>query len=223
MFWGLAAVSVILLTGCFSVEVKTRVRRKGGGSRTYQIIMDQMLAGLYEKADSKMPLFEFPGQGLEKKQGIKILSKNKRMSPDGKLSLEWIYDAENVKSFSDGNDSLFLRIEKKGLWVYYHFRERIIPREKGTHPADFPEDGYRFRHILTLPGQVMAHDADSQAANQLVWIRSTGALASQGMGMEAVSREINVLYLVTALVVLSLLSGLAAIITPQIREYFKIC
>ncbi|MDO9026455.1 MAG: hypothetical protein Q7U87_01090 [bacterium] len=182
---------IFAICGCFSVDVKTSVNRRGGGTRTVEIVMDPMMAGLYKKTDGSGKLFQIPGQGLQEKPGVTSTGSSKTELEDGSLKLAWNYRAGRVEQFSDGNDSVKINITRSGLWVHYEYLECISASKPEPASPGTGQDVYRIRHKLTLPGQIVSHNCDSIQSGGLVWSRPLGQVTSAGLKMEARSRELN--------------------------------
>ncbi|MBI5805070.1 hypothetical protein HZA73_03400 [candidate division TA06 bacterium] len=188
----------IACCGCFSVDVQTAVNRRGGGTRTVEVIMDPMMAGLYNKTAGSGKLFSIPGQGLQEKPGVKLTGSAKTELEDGSLKLTWNYKSDKVGLFSSGNDSVRINIINAGLWVYYEYLESIpAAKPEPAYPGD-GRDVYRIRHELSLPGQIVSHNSDSIQSGRLVWNRPLGQVTASGLFMEARSRELNPWYLLLA-------------------------
>jgi len=185
------------------VEFQTAVNRRGGGTRIVEIVMDPMMAGLYNKTDGSGKLFQIPGQGLQKKTGVKLTGSAKTELDDGSLKLTWNYRTGRVGLFSDGNDSIKLKITRSGLWVYYEYLESISVTKPEPDSPDAGQDIYRIRHKLVMPGQLVSHNSDSLQSGGLVWNRPLGQVTSKGMTMEARSRELNPVYLLLAAILLA--------------------
>ncbi|MBI4726516.1 hypothetical protein HY768_04715 [candidate division TA06 bacterium] len=184
--------------GCFSVEFQTAVNRRGGGTRTVEIVMAPMMAGLYKKTDGTGKLFNIPGQGLQAKSEVKLTGSAKTELDDGSLKLSWNYRADRVELFSDGDDSVKFKITKSGLWVYYEYLEIISASKPEPAAPAAGQDIYWIRHKLVMPGQIVGHNSDSITPGGLVWNRSLGQVTAAGLTMEARSRELNPLYLLLA-------------------------
>jgi len=193
---------VIACCGCFSVDVQTAVNRRGGGTRTVEIVMDPMMAGLYQKTGGSGKLFRIPGQGLQEKPGVKLTNSAKTELDDGSLKLTWDYRTGRVELFSGENDSVKVNITRSGLWVYYEYRENISASKPEPESPDAGQDNYRFRHELVMPGQIISHNSDSMLSGRLVWNRPLGQVTAPGLKMEARSRELNPWYLLLAAILL---------------------
>ena len=198
-----ALLLALACCGCFSVEFQTAVNRRGGGTRTVEIVMDPMMAGLYKKTDGSGKLFQIPGQGLQEKPGVKLTGSAKIELDDGSLKLTWNYRTSRVELFSDGNDSVKLNITRDGIWVYYEYREIISASNPEPGGPKGDQNIYRIRHRLALPGQIVGHNSDSIQSGGLVWNRSLGQVTAAGLIMEASSRELNPLYLLLAAILLA--------------------
>ena len=185
----------LLCCGCFSLEFQTAVNRRGGGTRTVEIVMDPMMAGLYKKTSGSDKFFKIPGQGLQEKSGVTLTGSAKTELDDGSLKLAWDYRTGRVELFSDGNDSINLKITKSGLWVYYQYLENIAASKPEPDAPDAGQTIYRLRHRLVMPGQIVGHNSDSIQSGCLVWNRPIGQVTAVGLNMEARSRELNPLYL----------------------------
>lgn len=194
---------VIACCGCFSVDVQTAVNRRGGGARTVEIVMDPMMAGLYQKTDGSGKLFQIPGRGLQEKPGVKMTGSAKTELDDGSLKLTWNYTTGKVELFSDGNDSLYWKTTSSGIWVYYEYRENISASKPEPESPAAEQNTYRFRHKLSLPGQIVSHNSDSVQSGCLVWNRPLGQVTATGLKIEARSRELNPWYLMLAAILLA--------------------
>jgi len=188
--------------GCFSVEYQTEINRRGGGTRTVEIVMDPMMAGLYNKSSVSEKLFNIPGQGLQAKNGVVLAGSSKAELDDGSLKLSWRYRTGRAELFSDGADSLKLNIARAGLWVYYEYREIIPASQPEKSQPSSGQNIYRIRHKLAMPGQVISHNADSILSGSLIWNRPLGQVTDVGLVMEARSRELNPIYILLALFLL---------------------
>lgn len=189
--------------GCFSADVRTAVNRRGGGIRTVEIVMDPMMAGLYQKTDGSGKFFQIPGQGLREKPGVSLTASSRTGLEDGSLKLTWHYRTGRIELFSDGNDSVRVCITRSGLWVYYEYREKMPASKPESGPSDAEQTAYRIRHELSLPGQIISHNSDSVRSGSLVWNRPLGQVTSAGLLIEARSRELNPWFLLAAAVSLS--------------------
>lgn len=194
--------------GCFSVELQTTVNPRGGGSRTIEIVMDPMMAGIYQKTNGSGKLFKIPGQGLQEKPGVKLAGFTKTGLDDGSLKLAWDYRAGRAGLFSAGNDSVMVNITRSGLWVYYRYLEEISASKPEPDTTNAGKDIYRLRHQLVMPGQIISHNADSARSGSLVWNRPLGQVTSSGLVMKAASREINPVYLLIAVILLLAAGGI---------------
>jgi hypothetical protein len=189
--------------GCFSVDVQTAVNRRGGGTRTVEIVMDPMMAGLYKKTGGSGKLFQIPGQGLQEKPGVKLTGSAQTEMDDGSLKLNWDYRTGRVELFSDGNDSIKLNVTRSGLWVCYEYMENISASKPEPDVPNAEPATYRIRHKLIMPGQIVGHNSDSIQSGGLVWNRPLGQVTASGLLMEARSRELNPLYLLLAAILLA--------------------
>jgi hypothetical protein len=191
----LSLLAVILLgCGCFSVDFQTRVGRRGGGTRTFEIVMDPVMAGMYSRAGGSDRVFNIPGQGLQAKPGVRLKASSRTEREDGSLKLLWDYQTDRLENFSDDDDSVKLQVTRSGPWVYYRYSETITPSGR-EYRFNSGQEGYRLRHSLALPGQVVNHNADSLMAGILIWNRTLAQVTSSGLTMTATSREINQFYL----------------------------
>lgn len=199
---------VLVCCGCFSVELQTTINRRGGGSRIIEIVMDPMMAGLYNKTDGSGKLFKIPGQGLQEKPGVKLAGTTKTKLDDGSLKLTWDYRTGRAGLFSDGDDTVKLSITRSGLWVYYEYLENISASKSEPGGPNAGQDIYRIRHKLFLPGQVVSHNSDSAQSGILIWSRSLGQVTSSGLVMKARSRELNPVYLLFTAIILLAAGGI---------------
>jgi hypothetical protein len=196
----LAGISCwLFLSGCLSVDIETRAGRDLSGSRTYHITLEPMLARVYN-AGVASKMFDFPGQDLEKHDGIVSISKTEAKKDDGSLELVWSYKAKRLRDFSEERDSLTYSKRYDKWWIYYNYYERCLPRDDTSRITGAGNARYKSR--LLLPGQVISHDGDSLAGSAVVWVRPMDVAARAGLVMNASSREINPVYLVLALVTL---------------------
>lgn len=198
-----ALLLALACCGCFSVEFQTEVNRRGGGTRTVEIIMDPMMAGLYKKTGGSGKLFQIPGQGLQEKPGVKLTGSAKTELDDGSLKLTWNYRTGRVELFSDGDDSIKLKVTRSGLWVCYEYMENISASTPEPDVPNAEPATYRIRHKLIMPGQIVGHNSDSIQSGGLVWNRPLGQVTASGLLMEARSRELNPFYLLLAAIVLA--------------------
>ncbi len=200
--------SAVLLTaltccGCFSVEYQTVIGRRGGGVRAIEIVMDPMMAGLYNKTPGSDKFFKIPGQGLQTKPGVFLTGNGKTEMDDGSLKLSWSYRTGRAELFSDGNDSVKINITNPGIWICYEYRESILSSQTDSAGQFAGSSTYRIRHKLAMPGQVISHNSDSIQSGLLIWNRPLGQVTSNGLIMEARSRELNPLYLLLAAILLA--------------------
>ena len=195
--------------GCFSLEFQTRVNRRGGGTRTVEIVMDQVMAGMYNRAGGSDRVFNIPGQGLQVKPEVRLKGSSRTEREDGSLKLLWDYQTNRVENFSDDDDSVKLQITRSGPWVYYNYTEKITASGR-TEQFNSGQAGYRMRHSLSLPGQVVNHNADSLLSGILIWNRPLAQITSSGLAMMATSREINQFYLLGAVSLVFSLGGALA-------------
>jgi len=202
-FYLAAGAVAFICCGCFSVELQTRVNRKGGGTRTVGIVMDPVMAGMYNRTAGSDKLFKIPGQGLLEKPGVQLTGEAKTELDDGSLKLTRNYRTGRMELFSDGNDSIRFKITRSGLWVYYEYLESISASKPEPGSPDSGQDIYRIRHELFMPGQIVSHNSDSAQFGSLIWNRPLGQVTASGLAMKAISRELNPLYLLFAAVLLA--------------------
>ena len=197
-----ALLLALACCGCFSVDIQTAVNRRGGGTRAFEIVMDPMMAGLYNKTPGSDKFFKIPGQGLQAKPGVSLTGSGKTEMDDGSLKLSWSYRTGRAELLSDGNDSVKIYVTKPGIWVCYEYRENILASQTDSADKLAGPNAYRFRHKLAMPGQIISHNSDSVQSGCLVWNRPLGQVTAEGLIIEARSRELNPWYLLLAAIVL---------------------
>jgi len=177
--------------GCISMSIETRVERGGGGTRSYQVEMDPPFAGKDGGGPGALKISDL---GLDDIQGISKVDSSHSVREDGGAVSRTTFRADDIRKFSQDDDTISLDVSRKGLWVRYRFRESYklgIGRNDSAAAALFSKN--RFRHRLRLPGRIVESNCDSMAGGWAVWNRPMFAEPGR-LVMEAESRALNPIY-----------------------------
>ncbi|MCU0607141.1 MAG: hypothetical protein MUF78_06915 [Candidatus Edwardsbacteria bacterium] len=190
-----AALAVLAAcAGCISVEIETRADRAGGGTRSYAVTLEQSLAKTYQSATAAGQLFRLPGDDLVDKPGVALLSRAQQPDSGGALVVRSSFRAARLTDAATATDSVQYAVERRGWWVWYRYREHYLGSDiDSTRIASSYGERYRFRHVLRLPGRLVASDADSVAGGEIIWSRPMGQVRERGLVMTADSREPDLL------------------------------
>jgi len=179
------------LGGCISVSIETRVGPGGGGIRAYQMEMDPRLGAGAQGRGGGLGLADL---GLDGIDGLVLVDSTTSKRDDGGTVYRTTCRADDVRKFSQPDDSVSLVIERSGLWKRYRYRESYKLDTGGEdRSAAALMASSRFRHRLRLPGRLARSNGDSVDGGWVVWSRPMFSESGR-LVMEAESRAIDPLY-----------------------------
>jgi hypothetical protein len=183
---------LIACSGCLSVDIETRADRTGGGTRSYLVTLDPSLATTYESASSAGKLFKLPGDDLLDKPGVTLVARSQDKDTSGVMAVRKSFRAGRLSDAGTAADSISYAVVRQGVWISYRYREHYLASDIDSNKVmGFYGGGYRFRHMLRLPGTLVRTNADTTSRGVAVWSRPMRQVRAEGLVMKAESREID--------------------------------
>lgn len=191
-------VLCLLLVGCVTIDIETRVSRDGSAIRHYRY---QFTTGAGRAKDFKIGPLRMADLGLESLPGVVLMDSSVYEKDDSTTVSTLSCRAVNLNNLSQPDDSISLEIISRGLWRHYRYHESFRFDGGGGGELSRLFSSQRFRHRLRLPGRIIRSNGDSLRGGWAVWSRSL--MANQGsIVMEAESKTLDLRFLLGGVLIM---------------------
>lgn len=162
-------ISLLILTGCTTLDVSTVIRADGSGTRRVAVALDENLYNL-ALARNEDPFADIKNDARE------IGARVEPYRRGGRVGIAVAIDFPNLETLNQalGTEEFeTLRVEKSG-WLFkqtFTFRSQIdtagVPKLEDIQlgVATRPD----FIYSVTLPGEIISHNATEVEGNKLTW------------------------------------------------------
>ena len=171
LLWGIlwVAISLLIITGCTTLDVSTVIRADGSGTRRVAVALDENLYNL-ALARGEDPFADIKAEAKE------IGARVEPYRREGRLGIAVAIDFPNLETLNQAlgtEDFETLQVEKSG-WPFkqtYTFRSQIdtagLPKPEDIELGTLTRPN--FIYSVTLPGEIISHNATEVQGNQLTW------------------------------------------------------
>ncbi|MBL7182833.1 MAG: hypothetical protein ISS50_00115 [Anaerolineae bacterium] len=162
-------IALLILTGCTTLDVSTIIRADGSGTRRVAVALDENLYNL-TLARGEDPFADIKAEARE------IGARVEPYRREGRVGIAVAIDFPNLETLNQAlgtEDFETLRVEKSG-WPFkqtFTFRSQIdtagVPKPEDIELGAVTRPD--FIYSVTLPGEIMSHNATEVQGNKLTW------------------------------------------------------
>jgi len=168
--WGLG-VLLLILSGCTSFEVETRLNADGSGTRRVSVAVDERAYQVFRQQQVD-PLTQL--RDLAEEMGARV----EPYQATGKVGLRVAMEfgtLDELMGASDATAAEQISIEQEeGIFsTLYRYEARLDSSQFDvtTLLEMGPQlGGVELRYVLQLPGSILEHNATERHGNQLTWV-----------------------------------------------------